>query len=364
MIMQSHNKINSEKKNLSLYPCFLMIVALIAPFFIIQGCSPNTEKSKTSENPEQSSQAARLVVDTNTYDFGTISMGAIKKGVFNLSNAGDKTLLIKEIDKCCGAVISIDKNEIQPGQTVLLTAEYHASQGPGLFSKNITVHTNDPQNSEKTLTIKGTVIQTLEWSPKDFAIATFQHTDIPEIVIKSLDNKLFSIKKFASTNDSFKADFDPGVKAAEFTLKPQADLDKLKTIKTSTGVISIELDHPDYPVISLSFQLIKPLQVSPSQIVATRVRKGEPVEKTLEIHDNSAPANENIFDKIELITASKSTKVEMLKHDNLGNTCKIYLKITPSEDESKQAETLLRDEVLIKMKDGRQLNVPVRIYYE
>ncbi len=346
--MSGNDKILFQRKHLLSFRNYLMLIALILPFFILQGCATGP----------------RLVVDTNSYDFGKINQGDIKKGIFNLSNKGDKTLVIQEIEKCCGAVIKIDKNEIPPGQSTLLTAEYHASQGAGLFSRNITVHTNDPQNLQKTLTIKGTVIQTLEWSPTNFSVATYQHTDIPDIIIRSLNNKPFSIRKITSTNQSITADFDPDVKATEFTLKPKADMEKIKTIEADNGDISIQLDHPDYAVISLSFQLIKPLQVSPSQIVVTRASKGEPIEKTLEIHDNAAPADENIFEQIKLIISSKGANVEMLKHENLGNTCKIDLKITPSEDEIKQAQSTLRDEVVIKMSDGRQLNIPVRIYYE
>ena len=362
--MQNHKEIYLQRHNLFSRPYYQILIALILPLFILQGCSQNAEKDNESLSSSDLSAGPKLVVDTNTYDFGTIGAGDTKKGVFNLSNAGDKTLVIKQIDKCCGAVITIDQNEIEPGQSALLTAEYHASQGPGLFSKKITVHTNDPQNLEKTLTIKGMVMETLEWSPTDFEVATFKHTDIPDITIKSLNNKPFSIKNFASTNGSITADFDPNAKATEFTLKPEANLEKLKTIKAGSGNISILLDHPDYTVISLSFQLIKPLQASPSQIVVTGVKKGELLEKTIEIYDNAAPPDENIFEQIESITVPEGAKVEVLKHDALKNGCRILLKIQPSDNDAQQALSFIRDSLIIKMKDGSQLNVPLRIYYQ
>ncbi len=236
--------------------------------------------------------------------------------------------------------------------------------GAGYFSKQIRVFTNDPLNSAKLLTIKGIINPSLEWSPIDFKVSTAGNSDIPEITIRSLNNKSFSVKNFSSTSDAFTAKFDPNIQALEFTLKPEVDLEKLKTIQTNGGLISIQLDHPDYLIISLPFQLIKPLQVSPSQIVILKAKKGESREITFELHANGASGDENIFEQIESITASEGTKVKMLKHTNLAKACKVDLKITPSEKVIKNSESSLRVEVVINMKNGSRLNIPVRFYYE
>ena len=207
-------------------------------------------------------------------------------------------------------------------------------------------------------------MQTLEWSPKSFEISTFKESEIPEITIKSLNNIPFSIKNINSSNQSFTADFNPDLKATQFTLKLKPDFKNLSTIKTNSGIISIQLDHPDYNAISLSFQLIKSLQVSPTQIVVTRIKHGEPVEKTIEVLDNAAEPNQDFFKQIESITATEGAKVEVLKSNNLKNGCRINLKIQPTEKEIEKAETFVRDEIVIKMKDGNQIKVPVRIYYQ
>ena len=76
---------------------FQILFALILPVFILQGCSSNAEKSNAAGNSEQLTSGPKLSVDTDTYDFGEINPSRVKKGVFVISNVGDKTLVIDDI---------------------------------------------------------------------------------------------------------------------------------------------------------------------------------------------------------------------------------------------------------------------------
>ena len=168
---------------------------LVLPVLFVQGCSSETQSTKMTGNTSVGNlgeliAGPRLVLDTDVYDFGTIGPGDSKIGKFKLTNSGDETLLIKEVKKCCGAVIELDKQEIPPGENALLTAKYSAGLSTITFKKNITLVTNDPGNLQKILTIEGNVVQTLDWSPKSFEIATFRPEEkLPDITIKSFSLK-------------------------------------------------------------------------------------------------------------------------------------------------------------------------------
>ena len=328
-------------------------------FFFIHGCSSNAVSGKISG-------FSNLVLDKDVYDFGNINPGGARTAVFNLSNVGDEPLFIYDVQKCCGAIITLDKYELTPGEKGVLTAEYRAGQSGAMFNKVITLVTNDPKNPQKILTIKGQIVPTLEWSPKNFKVSAFQKdAGNPEITIKSLNNTPFSIKGFVSTSQCLSADFDSLQKATEFILKPKADMEKLNKLETNQGVVVIELEHPDYTSISVPFDLIQSLQAVPPQILAFGVKVNEPITRTLELRDNTAIANTNISEQIESVTSANGTKVEVLEKKMNGAGCMINLKIQPSVNgNSESAESFSNDKLVIKMKDGRQLSVPVRIFYE
>ncbi len=114
--MRIDNKSNLERKNTFSYRSVLKLIALILSLFLLQGCSQNVEKSKEPVNSGDLSSGPRLVVDTDTYDFGKIIEESAKKGSFNLYNVGDEALVIKDIEICCGAVINIEKKRFCPAK--------------------------------------------------------------------------------------------------------------------------------------------------------------------------------------------------------------------------------------------------------
>ena len=87
-------------------------------------------------------------------------------------------------------------------------------------------------------------------------------------------------------------------------------------------------------------------------------KENETIQKSIEIHDNMGS---NISSQIDTIASDKGTKVEMINSTMIDNICKLDLNLTPSENKS--SESILKDQIVIKMKDGRSLNIPLRIVY-
>jgi len=249
----------------------------------------------------------KIVLDKTTYDFGNVIPNSSRTAVFTLTNAGYGTLQITDVKKCCGAIVKLDKQKLDPGESGTLTAEYCAGQGTGSLTKRIGLITNDPKAPQVELTITGKVVQTLTWTPTRFDLSIRSgKAPCPDITIKGLDGTPFSIKGFAATGQSLTADLDPTAKATEFVLKPKVDAAKLEALTTSTGTIRIELDRSDYPAIELGFAVIPSLQVIPSQIFVFSTKADEPVVRTLQVKDNQSDPNVEPGIQIESVMANRA----------------------------------------------------------
>jgi hypothetical protein len=339
---------------------------LIGSFFYLtsislEKCLSNTIE-KTSDVQNEPISAPKLTLNKNIYDFGVIKTLSTNKAVFRLTNTGGKSLIISDIKKCCGAVISLDKKELAPGENGILTAEYYTDLETGLFKKTIDITTNDPNNPRTTLTVTGKVIQTLKWKPESFKIASFgKDSNCPEIKITSLDSTKFSVKKFSSSCLFLAAAYDSNYTSTEILLKPKIDVDRIKELNINKGSVNIELAHPDYKTISLNFDIIPSLQSTPAQILVFNADVNEPVTKYIELQDNQFQNNANISTQIESIVSEAGTKVEIVQSMMVNKICKLDLKIITAKN--KIEESVFKDQLVIKLKDGRSLNVPIRIFY-
>jgi len=333
--------------------CLLFIVLLF------HGCSPEPGSMSRIE----SIGAPKLVVENSSYDFGNIKPGSTNTATFNFTNVGDRPLKITNVKRCCGAVIKLDKEELAPGDSGTLTAQYRAGMVSSLLKKKIGLFTNDPKKPQVELTITGRVIQTLEWTPARLELSAYdEDKSCPDITIRSLDGTPFSIKGFAATGHCLTADFDPDFKANEFTLKPVLDTAKLQGLSKADGQIKIDLDHPDYHNIFLGFNVTLPFEITPRAIFSMESPLDKPVLRTIKIQDNRNGQNEYISSLIESFTSEKGSRVEALDLKNVENGCEIKLEIWPGKDAVAGSHQL--DKLNIKLKGGHELNVPIYLFYE
>jgi hypothetical protein len=333
--------------------CLLFIVLLF------HGCSPETGSMSRIE----SIGAPKLVVKNGSYDFGNIKSGSTNTAIFNFTNVGDRPLKITNVKKCCGAVVKLDKEELNPGESGTLTAQYRAGPTSSLLNRKIGLFTNDLKNPQVELIITGKVVQTFQWTPRRFEISAYkENVKCPEITITSLDGTLFSIKGFAATGHCLTADFDPSFKAKEFTLKPVLDMAKLEALPVTAGQIKIDLDHQDHEVIYLGFEMTLPFEISPRAIFSMKTPIDKPVHRTVKLQDNRNKPSEDISSLIESFTSEKGSRIEVLDLNKVENGCEIKLEIWPGKDALAGSHWL--DKLNIKLKGGHELNVPIYIFYE
>ncbi len=105
----------------------------------------------------------------DTLDFGTFPANVQQTGTFKILNKGDAVLRIINLRKTCGcAAIKIDKQEIKPGDSAVLTAEVLADSISGPFSKNLYVESSDPGQRFLQLNFTGRSVPLLTVYPKNF----------------------------------------------------------------------------------------------------------------------------------------------------------------------------------------------------
>jgi hypothetical protein len=105
----------------------------------------------------------------DTLDFGSFPANVRQSGTFKILNKGDAPLKIISLRKTCGcSSVKVDKQEIKPGDSAILTAEVVPDSISGLFSKNIYVESNDPKQRFLQLNFTGKAIALLTVYPKNF----------------------------------------------------------------------------------------------------------------------------------------------------------------------------------------------------
>jgi hypothetical protein len=119
---------------------------------------------------------SRIIFEATEMNFGDIDEGKIVDLTFKFKNAGDETLIIKNINSSCGCTVPrIEKMEYQPGETGIIPVKFNSRGLRGKIFKIITITTNDNgmDNTRTTLKIKGTVIL------KNFAMAKVETNHVP-----------------------------------------------------------------------------------------------------------------------------------------------------------------------------------------
>jgi hypothetical protein len=306
--------------------------------------------------------ASRLVLDRTTYDFGHIKTGTNPMAVFRLTNEGTKAVRITGVKKCCGAVVKLEKNELLPGESGVLTAEFSIGQSTGLMERKIGVVTDAGGNTEIELTVKAEIMQTLSTTPSRLSIRAFSRLECPEITIKSLDGTAFAIRAFAASGGSLTAAFDPNRKATTFTLKPTVDMARIEALPSPHGSIAITLDHPDNKSVNLAFDVIRALDALPPQVVMFNAKNGESVSRVVQLRDNEADPNANTSPTIESVGAKNGSRVALRGVTPKKAGCDLNLEIWPAK--SKDNEVFSSDQLVVKLKDGRELAVPLRVFFQ
>lgn len=109
----------------------------------------------------------RISVQLIEHNFGDIIQGQVAAHSFKLSNVGGDILKINEVRPTCGCTAAQpEKKELAPGESTTIKVEFNSAGRLGYQEKYILVKSNDPQNAELRLVLKGNIVKDTEAEKK------------------------------------------------------------------------------------------------------------------------------------------------------------------------------------------------------
>lgn len=266
----------------------------------------------------------KIAVDESTHNFGASKTGSSVEHEFTLRNDGDTTLTIKSIKPACGCTVAeLSDTSLEPGETTQLEATLSLKNRTGMQRRSITVTSDDPETPSLKLWLTGEAISAVAVTPKTLLFgqlaarqvavsasdATERLTRYVDVVVTDPNESLALMGVHVETSSdrpewrgSWSAEFEqiePGLAyRVAVTCLPKAGYEgELK------GLLRIETDHADYPVlrVPISATVAHEIGVTPREIVligtedeATRhviVSKGATRQEAFHITGTTAPSD-------------------------------------------------------------------------
>ncbi len=101
----------------------------------------------------------KLVTQQDEHDFGDIKQGEKVTHVFVITNSGGDLLKITNVKASCGCTAALpEKDELAPGESTNLNVTFNSAGRFGKQKKLIRIESNDPDNPQVIVTIKGNVV--------------------------------------------------------------------------------------------------------------------------------------------------------------------------------------------------------------
>jgi len=264
-------------------------------------------------------------------------------------------LKIKKLQSTCGCMVpELQKKEYAPGESGVVKVTFSAPARKGVSRKNLYIHSNDKKNPMAKLTIRARVAPKVDYKPKKLNLSLKEENGgCPDIVLKSLDNRLFSILGIKSSSNVITIDYDGSKRAKEFVLKPKVDMEKIQ--KRMRGNVEIKLSHPQCKKVSISYHMLSEFKLAPPTFIILKAEPQKPVSKKLSVLSNYREDFE-----IES-TRSKNGVIKVLSQEKSGNGYRFELEITPPP--IKDNANKFTDVFYIKVKGAKELRIVCLGFY-
>lgn len=117
--------------------------------------TPVTQQNMPADAAPSGNIDAVMKFKSDVHDFGHLREGEAADYVFEFKNSGKEPLVIQRVQASCGCTTpDWSKDPISHNKSGMVKASYATQGRPGVFSKTLTVYTNQ---GTKVLTIKGDV---------------------------------------------------------------------------------------------------------------------------------------------------------------------------------------------------------------
>jgi hypothetical protein len=359
---------------LVLFPSLLLALLLV----LGSGCQKSTAAGRVPQTEAEQAQAAqegsqpepaeavnpgaavgvgpKISLKEAVHDFGEIGPETKHTAQFTFTSTGKAPLKIIQVRSCCGVATKGVKSgqEFAPGQSGTLELEMQTGSLPGALKRDLYLTTNDPEHKVVTLTLKGKIVRRVDCKPERLRLFLRQeNAGSPDIKLTSLDGRPFSVTGFRSTANAISAEFDPAVKATEFTIKPQVDMEKVQ--RNPRGQIVIEVNHPECKSVRVLYDVLREFTINPPTIMLFNLKANQAIRREIWVLSNYQDEFE-----VESVTSQKGG-VKLLEQKKVGNRYQLKVEATVPAPESERS--VWSDVLEVKIKGGDTLAIPFRGFY-
>ncbi|MHC4542869.1 MAG: DUF1573 domain-containing protein [Planctomycetota bacterium] len=320
---------------------YLSGLVAVGCMLLLQGGCQEQAKSP----PKAGGPSPKITFEKMVCDFGEVGPNTLNTNEVKFTNTGDALLKITKVERCCGVVTKLDKTEYAPGESGVLKVEWKSGPLPSKFTRQLAVRSNDPNNPQVSVGIRATVVPKVVAEPSTLKLfLDEENAGCPEITLRSIDDRPFSVSGFKSTADAITADYDSSVEATKFVLQPEVDQEKLQ--KNLKGRINIELTHPEGKAVSLLFDVLPQYTVSPPLIIIFDAKPETPTVTDFEIES--------------LASKSGTVGVKLQQQQKISNGYMLDVEITPPPAGEK---IRFSDTLTLNLKGGTKLSITCNGYF-
>ncbi|HEX8960661.1 MAG TPA: DUF1573 domain-containing protein [Geobacteraceae bacterium] len=198
--------------------------------------------------------APQIAADRPVYDFGSVSQGTKVEHTFVIRNRGDAPLTIKAVHPACGCTaVATSATVIAPGKAGEIRTAFNSANYAGAVTKTVAVQSNDPKTPSAILTLRGTVVEEVQFAPRQLNLGQLRTgtTKKASITVTNRGKKPLRLTAVRSTMSQVAATVEKKL------LKPGESGALLVTItprrgdRLLSGYVSVSTDSPTKPEISV-----------------------------------------------------------------------------------------------------------------
>ena len=198
------------------------------------------------------SAAERAVVREPIIDVGTVARGDKIEHRFEIANAGDATLTIREVKPACGCTIARFDETIAPGATGSISAVLSTQNFSGPISKSVTVFTTDAENPRINLVIKATIQPQVEVQPgyARFILVEGSGAEVRKQTLWSADGPELEVKAVRSPYRFLRAEYQRLENDGRWELTLTLDRNQAP-VGPLADFVEVETNHPRQRVVKI-----------------------------------------------------------------------------------------------------------------
>ena len=139
-------------RHILLFGAMLLSVNAFAQSVAPAGTQPADSKGDPLQAEAAPVELAKIEFDSDSYDFGKITQGDVVKHKFTFTNNGDHPLKLESVKPSCGCTAtSYTREEVAPGETGEIEAQFNSAGKMGRQMKYITVVYNGEPKIERIM---------------------------------------------------------------------------------------------------------------------------------------------------------------------------------------------------------------------